>query len=103
MTTTRKEKYIYKEYTDMRSEQGKAVSLPLEKKYISRIYRYEVRTGQGRFTTTRKKKNIYISRIYRFEVGTDQSRQELLTTTRKVYRVGMARNKINILQLLQCA
>ena len=41
----------------MRSEQGKDVFLPLEKKYISRIYRYEVRTGQGRFTTTRK---IYI-------------------------------------------
>jgi hypothetical protein len=42
----------------MRSEQGKDVFLPLEKKYISRIYRYEVRTGQGRFTTTRKKKYI---------------------------------------------
>ena len=63
----------------MRSEQGKDVLLPLEKK------------------------NIYISRIYRFEVGTGQSRHELLTTTRKVYRVGMARNKISILQLLQCA
>ena len=86
----------------MRSEQGKDVLLPLEKKYISRIYRYEVRTGQGRFTTTRKK-NIYISRIYRFEVGTGQSRHELLTTTRKVYIVGMARNKISIVQLLQCA